>query len=115
MRLLGFAKALELLGSGRLVAAQEALALGLVNAVAPAEERDLTAFTMRWCEPWLAQAPHVMRAFKRQSLAERLGRMREDRERLEHADFVSNWQHADHWRAAETLISGLGGQRGAPE
>jgi enoyl-CoA hydratase len=114
MRLLGFAKALELLSSGRLVAAPEALALGLVNAVAPAEERDFAAFAMRWCGPWLAQAPHVMRTFKRQALAERLNRSREDRERLEHGDFVSNWLHADHWRAAETLISGLGGQRGAP-
>ena len=112
MRLLGSARALELLASARLVTATDAMALGLVNAVAPSEEKDLGAFTKRWCEAWLAQAPHVMRAFKRQALAERLGRSREDRENLEHEDFVASWLHADHWRAAETLLAGMAGQRG---
>ena len=112
MRLLGSARALELLASGRLVAAPDAMALGLVNAVAPSEETDLGAFARRWCATWLAQAPHVMRAFKRQALAERLGRSREEREKLEHEDFVASWLHADHWRAAETLLAGIGGQRG---
>lgn len=112
MRLLGSSRALELLASARLVTAPEALVLGLVNAVAPAEENDLAAFARRWCESWLAQAPHVMRAFKRQALAERLGWSRADRERLEHEDFVASWLHADHWRAAETLLAGIGGQRG---
>jgi len=115
MRLLGSARALELLASGRLVSATEAAALGLVNAVAPPEEKDLGAFARHWCEAWLAQSPHVMRAFKRQALAERLGRSRADREDLEHEDFVSSWLHADHWRAAETLLAGLGGQRVASE
>ncbi|MEW6269932.1 MAG: enoyl-CoA hydratase/isomerase family protein [Thermodesulfobacteriota bacterium] len=114
MRLLGSARALELLGSGRLVGAAEALALGLVNAVAPAEE-DASAFARAWCRAWLEQAPHVMRAFKRQALAERLGRSREEREAFEHEDFVASWLHADHWRAAEALVAGLGGQRVASE
>ena len=118
MRLLGSSRALELLASGRLVTATEAMALGLVNAVAPADENDLGAFAKRWCATWRAQAPHVMRAFKRQALAERLGRSREDREQLEHQDFVASWLHPDHWRAAETLLAGMGGQggqRGAAE
>jgi enoyl-CoA hydratase len=114
MRLLGSARALELLASGRLVGATEALGLGLVDAVA-AREEDLAAFAARWCEAWRKQAPQVMRAFKRQALAERLGCSREERERLEHEDFVASWLHADHWRAAEALLSGLGGQRGASE
>jgi enoyl-CoA hydratase len=115
MRLLGSARALELLASGRLVGAPEALALGLVNAVAPPEEQDLGAFARRWCEPWTGQAPHVMRAFKRQALAERLGRSREEREHLEHEDFVASWLHADHWRAAEALLAGLGAPRAGAE
>jgi enoyl-CoA hydratase len=115
MRLLGSARGLELLASGRLVTATEALAFGLVNAVAPPEEKDLGAFAGRWCEAWRKQAPRVMRAFKRQALAERLGRSREEREHFEHEDFVASWLHADHWLAAEALIAGLGGQRVASE
>jgi enoyl-CoA hydratase len=113
MRLLGSARALELLASSRLVGATDALALGLVNAVAPAEARDIAAFAVQWSEPWLRQAPQVMRAFKRQALAERLGEPRSERERLEHADFIANWLHPDHWRAAEALLAGLGSQRAA--
>ena len=108
MRLLGLARALELLASGRLVTATEAVTIGLVSCVAPPEE-DLGAFARRWCAAWLAQPPQVMRAFKRQALAERLGLPREDRDHLELEDFVSNWLHADHWRAAESLIAGLRG------
>lgn len=115
MRLVGSARALELLASSRMVSVPEALAIGLVNAVAPAGEQDLSAFAKRWCEPWLAQSPQVIRAFKAQVLAERLGMSRPDRENLELAHFVSNWLHADHWRAADTLIAGLGGQQGASE
>jgi enoyl-CoA hydratase len=113
MRLLGSARALELLASSRLVGAIDAKVLGLVNAVAPAEERDVLAFTVQWCQPWLQQAPQVMRAFKRQALAERLGQPRSERERLEHEDFIANWLHPDHWRAAEALLAGLGSQRAA--
>jgi enoyl-CoA hydratase len=115
MRLLGSARALELLASGRLVAASEAMALGLVNATAPSDDTDIAAFAKRWCEGWLGQAPQVMRAFKRQALAERLGRTRQDREDFEHEDFVKSWLHEDHWRAAEALIAGLGGQRAPSE
>ena len=115
MRLLGSARALELLASGRLVAASEAMTLGLVSATAPSDEADVASFAKRWCEAWLAQSPQVMRAFKRQALAERLGRPRKEREDLEHEDFVAAWLHEDHWRAADALIAGLGSPRGPSE
>lgn len=115
MRLLGSARALELLATGRLIGAQEALALGLVNALVPEPDQDVMGFARRWCAPCLAQSPQVMRAFKAQALAERLGLPRGERERLEHEHFVGTWLQDDHWRAAGILIAGLGGQRPASE
>jgi enoyl-CoA hydratase len=115
MRLLGPARALELLATGRLVAVREALSLGLINAVAPETEADFNSFVRRWCEPWLAQPPQVMRAFKALALAERFGLPRPEREQLEHGHFVANWLHDDHWRAAEVMLAGLGGRRAQGE
>lgn len=115
MRLLGPARGLELLATGRLVGAEEALRLGLVNAVVPAGEPDAAAFARRWCAPCLQQVPQVMRAFKAQALTERLGVPRAERERLEHEHFVASWLHADHWQAAESMIAGLGGPRASAE
>lgn len=106
-RLLGPARALELLASSRLVTAAEAAGMGLVSAVAPAD-LPIGEFAAQWLESWAHQRPQVMRAFKAQSLAERLGLPRPDREAAELAGFVGSWLHPDHWAAAERAIAGMG-------
>jgi enoyl-CoA hydratase len=115
MRLLGSAAALELVASARVVSASEALAIGLVNVLAPQDQASFDAFVRQWSKPWLEQSPRVMRAFKAQALAERLGLTRVERETLELSHFVSNWLHPDHWQAADTLVAGLGGRQIASE
>ncbi|WP_246337613.1 enoyl-CoA hydratase/isomerase family protein [Azospirillum oleiclasticum] len=110
MRLVGTARAMELLASSRMVPAAEAVGLGLASAVAPADIA-FDAFIMGWLEGWSHQRPQVMRAFKAQALAERLGLPRAEREAAELAGFVESWLHEDHVDAAARAIAGM---RSAP-
>ena len=60
-RLLGESRTLDLVLTGRRIAADEALALGLVNRVAPSAELLLES-TLRWLEPVAEGAPIAQRA-----------------------------------------------------
>jgi enoyl-CoA hydratase/carnithine racemase len=62
-RLLGWAKAAELVFRGRILDAQEALDLGLVNAVVPQER--LAAEARAWAAEIAANAPLAVQAAKR--------------------------------------------------
>ena len=62
-RLLGWAKAAELVFRGRVIDAQEALALGLVNVVVPHER--LTEEVQAWATEIAANAPLAVQAAKR--------------------------------------------------
>jgi enoyl-CoA hydratase len=105
MRLLGPASGLRVLARGEVLAPAEARALGLLDAVAAAGE-PFDAFVERFVAPLARQAPQVMRAFKAQALAERLGWPRGTREDLEVRLFSLAWVHDDHWTAAERLPGG---------
>jgi enoyl-CoA hydratase len=105
MRLLGGARALAILGRGEVLGAEEAQTLGLVNAVAATDER-FEDFVARFIAPLAHQAPQVMRAFKAQALAERLGMPRAEREAMEARLFSITWVHNDHWTAADRLLAG---------
>jgi enoyl-CoA hydratase len=93
IRAVGPARALDLLASGRPVGAEEALALGLVQALGGAAEA-----RARW-----GTAPaHTMRAFKALVRAAPA-----DRAAVEEARFVETWLHPDHWAAAEAAVAAL--------
>ena len=62
-RLVGWAKATELVFRGRMLNAQEALELGLVNAVVPHEQ--LTTEVTTWATEIAANAPSAVQAAKR--------------------------------------------------
>jgi len=62
-RLLGWAKAAELVFRGKILDAQEALALGLVNTVVPHEK--LAEETRAWAEEIAGNAPLAVQAAKR--------------------------------------------------
>jgi enoyl-CoA hydratase/carnithine racemase len=63
--LVGYARALEICATGRWVTADEALALGLVNMIAPSEGREgLDAATASLVDAVLAAPPQAVRALK---------------------------------------------------
>jgi len=104
MRLLGPSRALAVLCRSEVVPADAAQALGLIDAVAaPGEPFD--AFIARFIGPLARQAPQVLRAFKAQALAERLGLPRAEREAIETRLFSLTWVHDDHWAAVDRLFA----------
>ncbi len=104
MRLLGPARALAVLGRGEVLGAPQAAALGLIDAVAAPDE-PFDTFVARFLAPLARQAPQVMRAFKAQALAERLGWPRAEREEIETRLFSATWIHDDHWAAVDRLFT----------
>ncbi len=112
MRLLGPARALAVLARGEVIPAAQAQALGLVEAVAEADE-PFEAFVARFVAPLARQAPQVMRAFKAQAIAEGLGRPRAEREQAEARLFSLTWAHDDHWTAVDRLFAKARATRGA--
>ena len=75
----------------------------LVNAVAEPGEA-FADCVRRFLAPVARQSPMVMRAFKAQALAERVGAPRDERLRLETSAFVETWIHDDHWAAASLAL-----------
>jgi enoyl-CoA hydratase len=102
--ILGPARGLELLCSARVLSAAEAQAAGLVEAVAAAGE-PFAAFVERYAGPWMKQRPQVMRAFKWQSAARKLGMTRTHAELRDRDLFAYAWCHAEHWQAAKDILS----------
>jgi enoyl-CoA hydratase len=104
MAILGPARGLELLCSARVLSAAEAQAAGLVEAVA-AEGEPFAAFVERCIAPWMRQRPQVMRAFKAQSAARKLGAARAEADARDRELFAGAWCHAEHWQAAKNILS----------
>lgn len=102
--ILGPARSLELLCSARVLSAAEAHAAGLIEAVA-AEREPFGAFVERYLQPWMKQRPQVMRAFKWQSAARKLGLARAETDARDRDLFAKAWCHAEHWQAAKDILS----------
>ena len=101
--ILGPARALELLCSARVLSALEAQAMGVVQAVA-AEGEPFAGFVERYLAPWRKQRPQVMRAFKWQAAAGKLGLPRAQIVPRDRDLFAQAWCHADHWAAAANIL-----------
>jgi enoyl-CoA hydratase len=103
VRLLGPARALLCGLRAEILPAPKAKALGLLDEVAEAGE-SLDDCVARFLEPWLRQAPQVIRSYKAMALAERLGLPVDARRQAERAGFVATWVHPDHWAAADRAL-----------
>lgn len=102
MRLVGPSRALQLLSRSEMLEPEQALAFGMVNAVA-ADGETLQDALARFTEPMLRQAPQVMRAFKALAVEQRcVGRERLDETETVH--FGRTWSHPDHDRAVERIL-----------
>jgi enoyl-CoA hydratase len=102
--ILGPGRGLELLCSARVLSASEAHAAGLVEAVA-SEGEPFAAFVERFVGPWTKQRPQVMRAFKWQCCARKLGIAREFTDARDRDLFARAWCHEEHWQAAKDILS----------
>ena len=104
MAIVGPARGTALLAEARLLDAAGALDAGLVDAVAPQGE-EFPAFVARYLAPWLARKPQVMRAFKWQALARKLGIARDETDARDRELFAYAWSHPDHWAAAKDVLN----------
>jgi enoyl-CoA hydratase len=100
--LLGLSRALELLCTATVLNGPEALAVGLVNAVAPADTT-ISEFAAGYVARLAAQKPQVMRAFKSLAIMHRFGAEPTERANTEGARFARTWVHGDHWAAVDAM------------
>lgn len=101
--IVGPAKALVLLAGAPVLGAAEAVAVGLVDAIA-SEGEAFGAFVERQIAVWLKQKPQVMRAFKWQAAARKLGLTRTAIDERDRELFATAWCHDDHWMAARGIL-----------
>jgi len=102
-RLVGPAHALRMMSRCELIDAPQALAWGLADAVITdgADGRDLADFVA----PLNACVPQVLRGIKAQAIAARQGQPWAAHRAVEQQHLVQTWLHADHWAAADKLLS----------
>ncbi len=101
--LLGPARALQLLAEARILDAREASRLGLIDFVFPADS-SFDAAVHEFIAPWLKQVPQVMRAFKWQAAAARLGLPRATADERDREHFARAWCDDAHWSAAKGIL-----------
>lgn len=104
MQRVGAVRALRLLARAELLEARQAADIGLIDAVADADQ-SLEDALQQFCQPLLAQAPQVLRAFKALARAHASGQDAEALQALETRHLVETWTHDDHWRAAEKVMN----------
>lgn len=103
LAVVGPARGLELLASARVLSAGQARDAGLVEAVAEDGEPFAT-FVERSIAPWAKQRPQVMRAFKWQAAARKLGLPRTQIDGRDRDLFALAWCHPEHWEAAKSIL-----------
>ncbi len=108
MRRVGPDRALALLCRGAMLDCGEAFAQGLIDGYAEAGEA-LEAALERFLQPFLLQAPQVLRGFKALAAGARAGLSRRELDELETRVFAPTWTHEDHWAAAEKILTREGG------
>lgn len=100
--LVGPARAMRLLATGRIMTADEAAAIGFVDEIA--DDIPLAEAVDRFIAPMLAAPRQVLGAIKALNAAYRAGATRTELDTIETAGFADTWVHDDHWAAADALL-----------
>jgi len=103
MALLGPTRALALLLSSRIVPADEALAMGLIDAVVP-PQGSLDEAVATYIAQWGNKPLHVIRAFTSVARAARRS-MRTAAHSAERNSILETWVHEAHWAASATALA----------
>ncbi len=106
-RLLGSARALSLLCGAEALSAERALAVGLLDAVAPIGEPFADAVAA-YVARFAARRPQVARAFKSLGIAHRDGISPGEMVEIETRAFAQTWVHDDHWAAVDAVLNRIG-------
>jgi enoyl-CoA hydratase len=107
MRRIGPDRALAMLCRGEMVDCAQAHAQGLIDAYAADGEAPEETLA-RFLEPFLLQAPQVLRGFKALVMGARAGLSRKELDELETSVFAPTWVHEDHWVAADKILTPKG-------
>jgi enoyl-CoA hydratase len=99
----GPARALRMMARCERVAAETALAWGLVDAIAPADA--LEDGLQEFLAPMLEVTRMALRGFKAQALAARRGDPFDARRASEHDHFVATWISSEHWTASDRILA----------
>lgn len=105
MRVVGTAKALDLLCGADLVSAEQALAMGLISSVAAAGE-PFEGQAGKYAARFAKRPAQVMRAFKALATAFRAGAAGAELAEVEGSHFAKTWVHDDHWKAVAAVFPG---------
>jgi enoyl-CoA hydratase len=108
LRIVGYSRALDILTSGRIVQADEALAYGLANRIAPAGETLEIALEM--ARQIAQHAPAAVQALKR-LLAAGLRLKQEEAALAEQSEFPPLWASEVHLQAVARFLERKGGER----
>jgi enoyl-CoA hydratase len=100
--LLGPARAMRVLAQAQVLSAREGCALGLIDDVCE-DGQPLAEAVVRFAQPFIARAPHVVRAMKRIATAHRQ-LVRDATRADERAAFVATWSAPEHWEAARKFL-----------
>lgn len=107
MRRVGPDRALAILCKGEMMDCAPAFAQGLIDAF-PQDGEGLEEALTHFLQPFLQQAPQVLRGFKALALGARAGLARREMDELETRLFAPTWVHEDHWAAAERILTPKG-------
>ena len=101
--LIGASRALRMMTRCELIGADLAVAWGLADAVIGdgPDGSDIDAFL----KPLHDRSALVIRAMKAQATASRKGLSYPERRAIEQQGLVATWVHADHWAAAERVLT----------
>jgi enoyl-CoA hydratase len=103
MRVVGSARALELLCGADIVSAEQALAMGLISSIAAGGEL-FEAQAGKYAARFANRPAQVMRAFKALATAFCAGAGGERLAALEGSYFAKTWVHDDHWNAVAAVF-----------